>query len=252
MIESRVWVQLNLKPWSKIKSFSNDTKCRQRYGRNLSSIFHACLTFPTHHTKSIFHTNFEEPQLKIGADSLLNMYGLSGGQSAELTMYLSSSRTEPANEWWILPWLRISTPVAFQKRLMWHFSPCSGICRKHIFMYLSRGSQSSICLRRSCGVYFCDKWSCPVEPSAAISSLSFAGGMAENTKFWISHFTDVFFLFCSLHQPKPSRVGYKRFLHLMRRWGLPSVKVTWNMINVPWIQIEKWVPWILPDIVCVS
>lgn len=69
------------------------------YGQNLSSIFHACLTFPTHHTKSIFNTYFEEPQLKIGADSLLNMYRLSGGQPAEVAMYLTTGWTEWVDEW---------------------------------------------------------------------------------------------------------------------------------------------------------
>lgn len=86
MIESHFFSQidLNLLPSGSVKSFSDNTIHMEAYGRNLSSIFHACLTLPAHHTKSIFHTNFEEPKFKICADSLLNMYRLNGRQPAEV------------------------------------------------------------------------------------------------------------------------------------------------------------------------
>lgn len=82
--------------------------------------------------------------------------------------------------------------------------------RKKIFMYLTdviqawqSERQGCICLQCSCAVYFCDKWSCPVELSVVISSISIAGGTAESTKSYFTGILLTCFLFvfslCSLN-----------------------------------------------------
>lgn len=89
--------------------------------------------------------------------------------------------------------------------------------------------QGCICLQCSCAVYFCDKWSCPVELSVVISSISIAGGTAENTKSYFTGILLTCFLFvfslCSLnltrHQNCATKtqlgVTYLYFLNPTRR-----------------------------------